>query len=184
MNSKLLKLARLVMKFAEMNTDKGVLIFEGDLEIGVEVSLEDAEGNILTAPDGEYTLEDNRVVIVTEGKVTEIKEVPEDEPTDEPTEDTPVDDVKLEDDTPSDDPVDEPKDEPEDDKDKIIAEQKQQIEDLIATLTERDITIEQLNTKIAELEAMINAPVDEPLDFKATPKPENDIYDKIKNILG
>ena len=49
-------------------TDKGVLSFTGDLAVGTAVTL---DGN--PAPDGEYTAEDGRVIVVAAGVVSELK---------------------------------------------------------------------------------------------------------------
>ena len=74
MTKNFLKLARLVMRFAEVKTDKGSLIYDGELAVDINVMVEDEEGNVVAAPDGEYNLEDGRVVVVKDGKVAEIKE--------------------------------------------------------------------------------------------------------------
>ena len=60
--------------FAEVNTDKGSLIYEGeeDLKAGDSVFVKDEEGNNVPAPDGDYTTEDGKVIKVVEGKVSEI----------------------------------------------------------------------------------------------------------------
>lgn len=59
---------------AEVPTNNGTLICEGDLSVGVEVFVENAEGERVPAGDGEYTAEDGRVIVVAEGKVSEIRE--------------------------------------------------------------------------------------------------------------
>ena len=73
MKSKLMKLARMIMKLAEIETDKGVLIYEGELVEGVEVFIE-KEGEFVPADDGEYIVE-GKTIVVAEGKVKEIIEV-------------------------------------------------------------------------------------------------------------
>ena len=57
-----------------ISTDKGVLSYEGELEVGTAVTIVDEEGNATPAPDGEYVAEDGRTIVVSEGKVSEIKE--------------------------------------------------------------------------------------------------------------
>lgn len=52
-----------------INTDKGTLTYEGELAAGVAVTIDGAP-----APDGEYTAEDGRVIVVAGGVVTEIKD--------------------------------------------------------------------------------------------------------------
>lgn len=81
---KILSLARLIAKFAEVSTDKGTLISDGELAVGVEV-FQEVDGEIQAASDGEYVLENGDVVVVAEGKVSEIrkKEVEEEETVEE-----------------------------------------------------------------------------------------------------
>lgn len=59
-----------------VTTDKGILAWDGeeDLAEGMPVYLEDAEGNLTQAEDGEYTTSDNKVIVVVDGKVAEIKD--------------------------------------------------------------------------------------------------------------
>ena len=55
MNLNVMKLFRSLMKLGKVETDNGVLIYEGDvLEVGTEVFIEDENGNIVPAPDGQY----------------------------------------------------------------------------------------------------------------------------------
>jgi hypothetical protein len=63
-------------EFATITTDKGILGWDGDedLKVGDAVYIEDAEGNRNPAEDGEYTTDDNKVIVVAEGKVAEIKD--------------------------------------------------------------------------------------------------------------
>lgn len=56
------------------DTDKGTLVFTGDLAVGTAVSLVGEGGETAPAPDGDYTLTDGRIVVVAGGVVTEIKE--------------------------------------------------------------------------------------------------------------
>lgn len=149
MNKKnFIKLARLVAKFAEVNTDKGILIFDGDLTEGVEVVTEDGEA----VADGEYALEDGRVLVVTESKVTEIREpeVPA-EPAAEP-------EAELEEETPA-----EPESalEPTDDK------EAEYIAELEAKIAEYEATIEALQNRIKELEDAAEAPVEDGVELSA-----------------
>jgi len=65
-----------VEKFGNVTTDKGVLSWDGDddLKAGDSVYVEDSEGNRTPAADGDYKTEDNKVIVVVEGKVSEIKD--------------------------------------------------------------------------------------------------------------
>ena len=73
-------------ELASVKTDKGDLLYDGELAVGTEVFVADEEGNQTAAPDGDYTLENGNVVKVAEGKVSEIVEAESAEetaPTDE-----------------------------------------------------------------------------------------------------
>lgn len=146
MNKKFLKLARMLMTFAEVKTDKGTLIYDGELALETPVQTEDAEGNIVAAPDGDYTLEDGRVVVVAEGKVAEIKEAPIEEEV--------IEEVLAEEEAPAEaEPA-------TDERDAKIAE-------LEAKIAEYEATIAELNNKIAELENKAEAPVEEAIELSA-----------------
>lgn len=157
MTKNFLKLARLVMRFAEVKTDKGSLIYDGELAVDIEVMVEDEEGNVVAAPDGEYNLEDGRVVVVKDGKVAEIKEAPVTEET--------IEEV-LEEETPAKD------------------EKDLRIEELEGLLKDRDAIIEELNAKIKDLESKLNEPAEKALEMSAVVKTENDKYSKISKILN
>lgn len=63
------------MKFVQ--TDKGKLEWndeDRDLRAGDEVYITDEDGNRNPAPDGEYTTEDGKVIVVVDGKVSEIRD--------------------------------------------------------------------------------------------------------------
>lgn len=68
--------AKLQEKFGNVTTDKGVLSWDGDedLKAGDSVYVVDSEGNRTPAADGDYKTEDNKVIVVVEGKVSEIKD--------------------------------------------------------------------------------------------------------------
>lgn len=81
--SKLLKLAKMVLSFEQTETDKGVLVHEGELAVGTEVFIEDEQGELQPAEDGEYLFEE-KVIVVAEGKVAEIKEKEPEQPAEDP----------------------------------------------------------------------------------------------------
>lgn len=72
-----LTLQKLLLQFGEVSTDKGLLEYTGEeLVVGAEVFI-DGE----PAPDGEYKIAEDKVIVVADGKVAEIKEpAPEPEP--------------------------------------------------------------------------------------------------------
>ena len=62
--------------FGSVTTDKGVLFWDGEdeLKAGDRVQMDDAEGNRSEAPDGDYTTGDNKVIVVADGSVAEIRD--------------------------------------------------------------------------------------------------------------
>ena len=150
---KLLTLKKALLQFAEVVTDKGTLTIDGELAVGVDVYVGDE-----TAPDGEYVLEDGRIVVVAEGKVSEIKEAEPAEPT-EPAE--PVANAEPT------EPTTEPTEPAYDEKQAVINELTAKVADLEAELIEKENKITELEARLAELEK----PVDQPLEMKAQPQP-------------
>ena len=69
-------LAKLLQEFGNVTTDKGVISWDGDedLKAGDSVYVEDSEGNRTPAADGDYKADDNKVIVVEDGKVSEIKD--------------------------------------------------------------------------------------------------------------
>jgi len=147
MKTKLLKLAKMLLNLKMVESDKGTLIIESDLAVGVEVSIEDAEGNVIPAEDGEYII-DNQKVEIKDGKIESIEVL---EPTPEP-EPEPM----------AEEPTPEPIKENEPD------EKDLKIEELEGLLKDRDAVIEELTAKIKELEDKLNKPVEEPVKMSAT----------------
>ena len=77
-------------------TDKGELLYEGELAVGTEVFVATEEGNA-PAEDGDYLLEDGKTLKVAEGKVAEIVEAaPAEEVTEEPTEEAMAEETPVE----------------------------------------------------------------------------------------
>ena len=66
-----------IVEFASIETDRGALHYEGELEAGVEVYTIGEDETLVPAEEGEYILEDDRIVVVAEGRVVEIREVEE-----------------------------------------------------------------------------------------------------------
>jgi regulator of replication initiation timing len=69
-------LAKILQEFGNVTTDKGIISWDGeeDLKAGDAVYVEDEEGNRTPAEDGDYKTEDNKVIVVVDGKVAEIKD--------------------------------------------------------------------------------------------------------------
>lgn len=150
-------LRSLLVEMGEVSTDKGILLWDGDedIKVGDAVKGIDEEGNDIEVADGEYTTEEGKVIVVAEGKVTEIKE-PEEMPAEEPTEE-PTEPIEAE---------DEPTEPVEDEKDAKIKALEEEIK-------AKDAEIEELKAKIAELE---NEPAAQPAEeefAKAEAKEDN-----------
>ena len=156
MNSKLLKLARLVLKFATTMVGDVEWIHDGELAVGVEVYTEDENGELIPVADGEYETE-NMKIVVKDGKVEEITEItqePEPEPEPQPMAAEP-------------EPTQEPEPQP-DEKDAKITELTNKIAELetkIAVLVEE---IDNKNDLIEELQEKLVKPVEQPIIMSAT----------------
>lgn len=70
------RLAKALQEFGNITTDKGILAWDGedDIEVGVSVFIEDEQGNQTPAEDGDYKTDEGKVIVVAEGKVSEIKD--------------------------------------------------------------------------------------------------------------
>lgn len=154
MKSKLLKLAKILLNFKMINSDKGTLIIDSELIVGAEISIEGENGEVLPAEDGEYVIE-NQKIMVEGGKVVAIEPIEETTETEEEIKEEPVEEEMVEEPT-------EPTEEP-DEKDLRIAE-------LEGLLKDRDAIIEELTAKLKELEDKLNKPIEEPVKMSATVK--------------
>ena len=158
MNKKLLKLAKMVLALAETATDKAILIHEGELAVGLEVFVEDENGELQPAEDGKYETE-KQVITVEEGKVAaiedkeEIAEDPDKQPDAEPQLPTPRID-------PNDIPFPKPGDNPfnphlSEEEEARIAELEAELEAKNAELAEKDARIAELEAELDDLKAKL-----------------------------
>ena len=71
-----LELAKLLAKFSELKTDKGILSWpvEGEIEIGFDVYVLDENGEYIAPEDGDYVTEDGKTITLANGKVEAITE--------------------------------------------------------------------------------------------------------------
>ena len=161
MNSKLLKLARMVMHLSEVKTNKGELISETVIEVGSEVFIEDANDMLVPAPDGEYVTQDEVTLVVADGRIAEMREKEVEEA---PVEEAPVEEPLAE------EPVEEaPVEEAEpDERDQRIAELEAQIAELNQVIVEKDELIGELRKKLEETDTK---PAEEQLKSQKTVKP-------------
>ena len=146
----MLKLARMVMKFAEVETDKGLLTYEGELVVGNEVFIE-KDGELIPAEDGEYVAED-KTIVVKDGKIAEIIMKEDEQP-------VPIEGEDVE--NPTEEVV-------EDEKDIRIKE----LEGIIA---EKDSEIESLKAEIEEMKTKLQMSTD-----KSPKEKMKEIEDAIK----
>lgn len=79
----ILKLRKQLLQLEAISTDKGELIAESEIAVGVEVFVEGEDGEYVPASDGEYAVEDGRVIVVADGKISEIRDKEEEKPADE-----------------------------------------------------------------------------------------------------
>ena len=163
MNSKLLKLARMVLKFMTTMVGEVEWVHEGELAVGVEVYTEDENGELIPVADGEYETEKNKIV-VKDGKIEEMTEIttePEPEPTTEP-------EPQPEPMAAEPEPTTEPQEPQSDDKDAKITELTNKIAELntkIAVLVEE---IDNKNDLIEELQEKLVKPLEQPIIMSAT----------------
>lgn len=138
-------LRKMLVEYGSISTDKGVILWEGDepLKEGDSVKGVDEEGNDVALEDGEYKTEDNKIVIIENGVVKEIRddeaEVGSETPAEE-TEETPAEETEpmAEEEPQAEEVEEEPKDEEKD--------------ELLARIAELEAENEQLKARIAELE--------------------------------
>ena len=151
-----LKLARMLMKFAEVETDKGLLTYEGELVVGNEVFIE-KDGELIPAEDGEYVAED-KTIVVKDGKIAEIVMKEDEQPS--PEEEVMIEGEDVE--NPTDNTI------KEDEKDVKIAE-------LEAVIAEKDAKIKSLEAEIEEMKTKLQMSTD-----KSPKEKMKEIEDAIK----
>ena len=151
------KLRNLLLTCGSVETDKGTLLYEGELEIGKEVLVENAEGEIVPAEDGEY-VEGDRTIVVAEGKVSEIRE--------KEVEETETETIETEGE-PEADPADEPENAEEESDADRIARLEGAVEELregIETLTNAIAALAERLGKAEEKIASLDEPAADPAE--------------------
>ena len=142
------KLAKMLLKFDSISTDKADLFYDhdGELVVGDEVYTYNEAGDRVPVADGEY-LSDNIVYDIENSKVTEIKRFETPDPTKEDLEAMPTDPVVPE--APA-MPEEEPKEDPK-------------VAELESKVTELESKVTELVSKVEELTAKVETPVVEPI---------------------
>ena len=142
----------ILVQLGEVTTDKGILTYDGELAKGVEVKNEDGS----KPADGEYKVGEDKVIVVKDGFVDEIREIEEEMAEDKPKEDKPKADEK-----PQEKPADEkPKDEG-DAKPNEVEELKKLVDEHTALLTELSDRLKALEDLVKELN---ETPAVEPIE--------------------
>ncbi len=145
-SAKRIKLAKMLSFIKEIATDKGLLVVDGQVEVGNEVFVYDSEENApVPAPDGTYKT-DELEIVVEGGTITEVKNTEVEEPiVTEPEPETEEEKVETEEETPvEEEPTTE---EP------VVDEEKEQLK---ARIAELEALVEEKDAKIAELQAVID----------------------------
>ena len=174
MNLKVMLKALLDLKMSEVITDKATLIYDADiLEEGVEVFVQDPENadKVIPAEDGEYTIEEEKkIVVVKDGKVAEVKEMETEETTEtaETTDTTEVVEAEAVVETPAEDPIaEEVTEDTEDDK---------RLVEILNTVTELTNRLSALEGKLTEMEERLSKvegePAAEPIENENKPAEE------------
>ena len=158
------KLAKMLLKFDSISTDKADLFYdhEGELVVGDEVYTYNEAGDRVPVADGEY-LSDNIVYDIENSKVTEIKRFETPDPTKEDLEAMPAAPEATPEATPE-----------------VMPDPKVTDPEGLATLeskvTELESKVTELVSKVEELTAKIETPVVEPIAevFSAATTRSND----------
>lgn len=160
------KLAKLLLQFATVKTDKAVLEYDGgELVVGTDVFVTDENGERKPAEDGNYVTEDEKTIVVADGKVAEILEKeeevePEEEtPAEESTEEVTAEEEVTEE-TPAEEVAEEPTEEPKDELNERLTALEAKVEELIAIVeklvekSEADnVAVEERLSKIEKMSA-------------------------------
>lgn len=171
--SRKLKLALksiLSIQMGEVETDKAVLVFDGEeLVEGMEVFVM-VEDEPQVAEDGDYATSDGKTIKVVDGRVAEIVD-----PEAEVASDEPVEEIQEEANTEV-DPVEEPEEEESADEDRIavleshMAEFTEGLNQIINTISAFESRIAELEGKLAKVEEPAADPVDENPEVEAHSK--------------
>ena len=162
-------LKSILVQLGEVNTDKGILTYDGDLAKGVEVKNEDGS----KPADGEYKLEDGKIIVVKDGLVDEVKEAEEKkkEKKEDKKEEKPA---EMADEKTEEKPADEkPQEKPADEKPKDEGDAKpNEIEELKKLVDEHATLLAELSDRLKALEDLVKelneTPAVEPIEQEFT----------------
>lgn len=165
----------LSIKMGETVTDKAILIYdnEGIVE-GIEVFVKGEGDEIIPAEDGEYTTEDNKVIVVDGGIIKEIREIVEETPVEEVTEfeETEVTEEEVEpaDTTEEEEKTEEPADNRLAEVENKLAEIANGLSEIINSIASLEGRIGEVETKVAKVETEPAADPVEETEVEETPK--------------
>nr|DAZ42972.1 MAG TPA: hypothetical protein [Caudoviricetes sp.] len=189
-----LELAKMLAKFSDIKTDKAVLTWDSDedLRAGMDVYVQDENGEYKPAEDGEYVTEDGKTIVVKDGKVESV--------TDPKAEVDPEEAAKAEVDAAcgkrkvetAEEPVD-PEVATDGDKETVIDAIHREINELydivdklvkkVAELEGKSEATEKTVEKMSKMSAAFSA--EEQIEGKASIMTGNPVIDKkLKNIQG
>lgn len=189
-----LELAKMLAKFSDIKTDKAVLTWDSDedLRAGMDVYVQDENGEYKPAEDGEYVTEDGKTIVVKDGKVESV--------TDPKAEVDPEEAAKAEVDAAcgkrkvetAEEPVD-PEVATDGDKETVIDAIHREINELydivdklvkkVAELEGKSEATEKTVEKMSKMSAAFSA--EEQIEGKASIMTGNPVIDKkLKNFIG
>ena len=149
-------LKSILVQLGEVYTDKGILTYDGNLAPGVEVKNEDGS----KPADGEYKLEDGKVIVVKDGFVEEIKGI-ENEIIEEKPKGKEEKSAEMAEEKPQEKPANEmPEEKPE--------EKPSEVEELKKLVDEQAALLKELSDRLSALEELVKelneTPAVEPIE--------------------
>lgn len=158
------KLAKILLQFTSVKTDKGILEYDGEeLATDVEIYIVDENGERSKPEDGEYVTEDDKTIVVTDGKVTEIKEKEEEVTEEETIEEEVTEEMEETVEEVTEETVEEKVDELAELKAEIEA-LKSIVEELVNTVSAMNNTTEERLSKIEKMSA--SKTIEEEIELK------------------
>jgi hypothetical protein len=183
---KKIKLAKMLAFIKEVPTDKGLIVVDGELEVGNDVFIYDSEngGEPVPAPDGSYKT-DELEIIIEAGKIVEVKDIEKEE--------TPIVEEPAPEETPEEEeiPAAEEEEKPAEEEPAPVVEEepkedvealKTRIAELEADVAERDQKIAELTAELEEYKKKEETPAGEPAE--ETNIQMSNVDRKASNALG
>ena len=154
-------LKSILVQLGEVTTDKGILTYDGDLAPGVEVKNEDGS----KPADGEYKLEDGKIIVVKDGFVDEVKEAEEKPKKEDKPKGKEEKPAEMADEKTEEKPADEKPQEKTDEKPNEVEELKKLVDEHTALLKELGDRLKALEDLVKELN---ETPAVEPIEQEFT----------------